>query len=651
MRPPAGTATATRILMLEDNADDAALVRHALEGAGLRVEADVARTSREFKERLASRSYDLILCDFSLPGWSGREALRWTRETGCFLPFIYVSGTLGEEQAVECMREGATDYVLKSSLGGLPRAVRRALDEERLRVDRDRAIRQLGESEHRLATAFRACPEGITISTLDEGRYIEANDAFLHMLGYERPDVIGRTSGELGIWEDLGDRDRLLRKLDGGEPVRALEARFRTTSGKVRLVELSAERVWLQGEPCLLAVTRDVTQLRALEQQMRQAQKMEAIGRLAGGVAHDFNNLLGVITGYAEMVSRRLPREDPLHVKVEQILKAAERAAALTRQLLAFSRRQVLQTKVLNLNHVVSDMDKMLRRLIGEDVELTTVLDPGLATLSGDPDQLAQIVMNLAVNARDAMPGGGRLTIETSNASLDQGYVALHPLARPGPYVMLAISDTGAGMDAETQAHIFEPFFTTKPVGEGTGLGLSTVYGIVKQSDGYISVYSEVGVGTTFKIYFPRVEEGAAAVAARGHAPTPPSSETVLLVEDDDALRGVLRETLEGNGYTVLAARDGAEALRLSDAHAGHIHAVVTDMVMPGLTGRSTAEAIARTRPDTKILYISGYSREAVMGKGDLSRDAAFLSKPFTLDGLLRRLRELLDLPPASGSP
>jgi PAS domain S-box-containing protein len=644
VRPPAGAGRPTRLLLLEDDADDASLVLLALVGAGLEVQADIARTSLEFTEWLATRSYDLILCDFSLPGWSGLEALRWTRKTGRSIPFIYVSGTLGEEQAVACMREGATDYVLKTSLGRLPRAVRRALDEQRLHADRDRALQQLGDSEQRFATAFRASPDGITISSLREDRFLEANDAFLRMIEYDRKELVGRTATELGIWEDAPQRSSLLEKLESSEPVRGQPTRFRTKSGKVRQVEVSAERIQLQGSPCLLAIVRDVTELRALEQQMRQAQKMEAIGRLAGGVAHDFNNLLGVITGYAEMVWRRLSREDPLQVKVEQILKAAERAAGLTRQLLAFSRRQVLQTKVLNLNHVLADMDTMLRRLIGEDVELTTVIDPGLASLSADPDQLGQIVMNLAVNARDAMPGGGRLTIETSNADLDQAYVALHPLAKPGPYVLLAISDTGSGMDAETQAHIFEPFFTTKPVGEGTGLGLSTVYGIVKQSDGYISVYSEVGVGTTFKIYFPRVEAAVAAAAPPGQAPAPRSSETVLLVEDDDALRGVIRETLEGDGYTVLTARDGAEALRLSDAHAGHIHVVVTDMVLPGLSGRSTAESIARTRPETKILYISGYSQEAVFGKGALSRDAAFLSKPFTLDGLLRRVRELLDL-------
>jgi PAS domain S-box-containing protein len=297
-----------RILMLEDNVDDASLVLLTLAAAGLEVEADVAHTSREFTDRLASRPYDLILSDFSLPGWNGLEALRWTRRTGCSIPFIYVSGTLGEEQAVECMREGATDYVLKSSLARLPRAVRRALHEQSLRADRDRALKQLDDSEHRFATAFRASPEGITISSMTEGRYIEANDAFLRMIEYERPELVGRTATDLGIWVDVEQRASLLEKLARNEPVRGQPTRFRTKSGKVREVELSAERIQLQGGPCLLAIVRDVTELRSLEQQMRQAQKMEAIGRLASGVAHDFNNLLGV-TGYGRC--QAACQEDP----------------------------------------------------------------------------------------------------------------------------------------------------------------------------------------------------------------------------------------------------------------------------------------------------------------------------------------------------
>jgi two-component system, cell cycle sensor histidine kinase and response regulator CckA len=640
---PSGAPTPIRVLLLEDDGTDAELIVQTLAAAGLPIHTDLAGARAEFMERVASGTHDLILCDFGLRGWNGLEALRWTRASGYRTPFIYVSGTIGEALAVECMKEGATDYVLKSNLERLPHAIHRALNEERLRSDRDRALAQLGDSEQRFGTAFRASPEGITISSLVDGTYIEANDAFLRMTEYERSEVIGRTSRELGIWEDPEARTSLLATLDGAEPVRGHEARFRTRSGKVRQVELSAERIQLQATPCLLAITRDVTELRSLQQQLRQAQKMEAIGRLAGGVAHDFNNLLSVITGYGEMVRQRLAAQDPLQAKVEQILKAADRAAALTRQLLAFSRQQVLQPKILDLNVVVSDMDKMLRPLIGEDVELVMVLDPDLGSVRADPGQLAQIVMNLAVNARDAMPRGGRLTIETSNADLDPAYAAVHPPARAGRYVMLTIGDTGSGIDAETQSHIFEPFFTTKPVGQGTGLGLSTVYGIVKQSDGCIWVYSELGVGTTFKIYLPRLEAPGTEVSEERSAPARRGSETVLLVEDEETLRGLLRETLEGNGYAVLAARDGAEALQVADEHAGPIHLIVTDLVMPGMTGRRVAETIALARPEMKVLCISGYSQEAVARLGVLGRSSGFLGKPFTPEGLLRRVRQLLD--------
>ena len=627
--------------MLEDNPNDATLALELLARAGFTVEADVARSKDEFVERVPVRSYDLILSDFSMPGWDGLEALRWTRLSESPVPFIYVSGTMGEELAVECIQEGATDYVLKTNLARLPRAVHRALEEAKLRADRDRALKQLDDSEQRFATAFRASPDGITINSLPDGCFIEANDAFLTMLEYERAELIGRAPLDLGLWEDGEQRVSLLRKLENREPIRRHEALFRTKSGKLRQLEFSAENIEINGAACLLCISRDVTEMRSLERQMRQSQKMEAIGRLAGGVAHDFNNLLGVISGYGDLLRRSLPLDDPRHGKVEQILKAAGRAAGLTRRLLAFSRQQVLQPKVLDLNHVVADMDKMLHRLIGEDIELAAALQPGLWRVRADPGQIEQIVMNLVVNARDAMPQGGRLTIETANAELDAVRLASHALPGPGQYVLLAVSDSGCGIDAETQSHLFEPFFTTKPVGQGTGLGLSTVYGIVKQSNGSIWVYSEVGVGTTFKIYLPRVDEVASAAP---HEPPAAAggSETVLLVEDEKALREVVQETLEANGYTVLAAPGGAEALQIASTYAGPIHAMVIDLVMPGMGGRRTVEEVAPGHPEMKILYMSGYSNEAVAHQGMLSPGAAFLGKPFTAEGLLRRLRELL---------
>ena len=379
-------------------------------------------------------------------------------------------------------------------------------------------------------------------------------------------------------------------------------------------------------------------------EQLRQAQKMEAVGKLAGGIAHDFNNLLTAITGYSELTLRRLRAEDPLRRNVEEIKKAGERAASLTRQLLAFSRKQVLQPKVLDLNAVVSDMEKMLRRLIGEDIELRTALAADLGSVKADPGQIEQVLMNLAVNARDAMPQGGNLIIETENVYLNEGYATRHIAVKPGPYVMLAVSDTGEGMSEETQSRIFEPFFTTKEVGKGTGLGLSTVYGIVKQSGGNIWVYSEVGEGTVFKIYLPRVDE-----AAQEYKPGPEAQESldgtevILLAEDDERVRGLVREVLEGYGYRVLEAEGGSAALSVSERHEGPIHLLLTDVVMPKMSGRELAIRLARVRPEMKVLYMSGYTDESIVHHGVLDAGTPFLQKPFEAEALARKVRELLD--------
>jgi CheY-like chemotaxis protein len=373
---------------------------------------------------------------------------------------------------------------------------------------------------------------------------------------------------------------------------------------------------------------------------------MEAIGRLAGGVAHDFNNILGVIMGYGEILKRRIPAADPLQGKVAEILKAADSAAGLTRQLLAFSRKQVLQPRVLDLNLVVADMDKMLRRLIGEDIELKTALREPLGSVRADPGQIEQVLMNLVVNARDAMPGAGSLLIETAAVDLDASSLALHPGARPGPHVLLAVSDTGEGMDKETTSRIFEPFFTTKAVGKGTGLGLSTVYGIVEQSGGLVEVYSEKGVGTTFKVYLPRIGATVEPVEAPA-APRPrrAASETILLVEDEPALRAVVRETLVQGGYLVLEAGTPRQALLVAEGHEGSIHAVLTDVVMPEMSGRELAERLSPLRPHAVVVYMSGYTDDAIGHHGLLDPGTLFLQKPFSGDALLWKLH--LALAPA----
>jgi signal transduction histidine kinase len=386
--------------------------------------------------------------------------------------------------------------------------------------------------------------------------------------------------------------------------------------------------------------------LRRSEEQLRQAQKMEAIGQLAGGVAHDFNNLLTIISGYSDLLLNGiLGPKDAGREAVEEIRKAADRAAALTRQLLAFSRRQVLAPQVLVLNSIVQDMDKMLRRLIGEDIQLTSHLAADLGSVKADPGQIEQVLLNLAVNARDAMPRGGSLTIETANVTLDENYCRTHPDVQPGPFVMMAVTDTGCGMDAATLSRIFEPFFTTKGPGKGTGLGLATVYGIVKQSGGSIYVYSEVGRGTSFKVYLPRLEAAAVADVPVVVAPTQQvgGQETLLVVEDDEAVRALTRTVLRSNSYDVIEAVDADEALRWVEEHKEPIHLLVTDVVMPGMSGRELAERLKQLRPEMKVLFVSGYTDDAVVRHGLLEAEVAFLQKPFTPNALARKVREVLD--------
>jgi two-component system cell cycle sensor histidine kinase/response regulator CckA len=390
-----------------------------------------------------------------------------------------------------------------------------------------------------------------------------------------------------------------------------------------------------------LARTRDA--LRKSEEQLLHAQKLDAIGRLAGGVAHDFNNIITAILGYCDLMRQDLARDDPRRADLEEINSAAERAATLTRQLLAFSRRQVLELQPVHLNEVVTEMDKMLRRVIGEDVDLVIRPDPSLGWVRADPGQIEQVIMNLVVNARDAMPGGGAVTIETANVTLGE-HTGTDPAGASGPHVMLAVSDTGTGMDAETRARLFEPFFTTKQPGKGTGLGLATVYGIVRQSGGSVYVYSEPGRGTSFKIYLPEVAPPSAGRARASPSPARLNGdETVLLVEDEGAVRDLARKVLEAHGYTVLEAACGAAALRLSDAHANPIHVLVTDVVMPEMSGRELAQHLAGRRPKTRVLFMSGYTDDAVVRHGVLAADVAYLQKPFTPEGLLKKLRAVLD--------
>jgi PAS domain S-box-containing protein len=503
-------------------------------------------------------------------------------------------------------------------------------------------ITERRKAEEIFRTAFNANPEPITIATIAEGRYIDVNESFLRVTGHRREEVIGRTSLELEFWKSPEDRARLIEMLWEQNSVRDLEITYRTKSGEERIALDSADVIEIAGQECVIAILRDITEKKFLEKQLRQTQKMEAVGQLSGGIAHDFNNLLGVIIGYSEILEQRLPQDHPLRKECGQIKKAGQSAASLTRQLLAFSRQQVLEPKVLDLNAIVLQVEKMLRRLIGEDIDLRATFGPALGCIKADQSQIEQVIINLAVNARDAMPQGGKLMIETSNVDLDEDYARRHPPQQPGPYVQLTVADTGMGMDAETQSRIFEPFFTTKELGKGTGLGLSTVYGVVRQSGGHIWVYSELGQGTSFKIYLPRV--GKAALAdnpAPGLALSSRGTGTILLVEDEDALRELTRSLLEGDGYTVLEAERPDKAIEIALGHRGPIHLMLTDMVMPGMNGRVLAANLAAMRPTMKVVYMSGYTGFTHPGLADSG--ATLLSKPFTRDALLRKLHEVLE--------
>ena len=498
-------------------------------------------------------------------------------------------------------------------------------------------------TEERFRKAFNANPEPITIVTVSDGRYIDVNESFLRVTGYRREEVIGRTSLELGFWNRPGDRAKLIETLHRQGSVRDLEISFRTKSGEQRTGLDSAEIIEVAGQRCIFAIFKDITEHKILERQLRQAAKMEAIGQLSGGIAHDFNNLLGVIIGYCEVLEDQLPPNNSLRKDCAQIKKAGERAASLTRQLLAFSRQQVLEPIILDLNATVLEMEMMLRRLIGEDIDLMTSLDSSLGSVKADRGQIEQVIMNLVVNARDAMPQGGRITIETANFDLDEDYDRRHSQQGPGPYVLLSVSDTGIGMDPETQARIFDPFFTTKELGKGTGLGLATVYGVVRQSGGHIWVYSEVGHGTTFKIYLPKVDKAACAEnRSVGVTKDLRGAETILLVEDEEPLRVLTRRFLVESGYTVLEAEHPNKAIQIAQQHGGPIDLLLTDVVMPGMNGRMLVERLLQNWPHLKVLYMSGYS--GFTHRDLLDSEANFLAKPFTRQSLVRKLHEVLIL-------
>jgi PAS domain S-box-containing protein len=634
-----------RLLQVEDSDTDAALIVRVLEKAGYTVQAERVEDAGSMSAALKRTDWDIVITDYRLPGFEAPGALRTLQETGLDIPCIVVSGTIGEDLAVRMMKSGAHDYLMKDNLTRLAPAVERELREAALRRARKKAEQDLRNSEERLALVIDATQLG-TFDFDPRNREVTCSEFFKRQLGVG-PDA--RVTVETlfsGLHADDKSRvrkniERVLRQ--GSNGLFVDEFRVIGIEDRVERRITAMGRVYFdaQGQAVrFVGVTLDVTERRQLEEEFRQAQKLESVGRLAGGVAHDFNNLLTVILGYAQMILHDMPPEHPLRDAIDEIAKSATRASDLTRQLLTFSRRHVSETKIILLNDVLNDLQRMLSRLIGEDIHLNLTLDPEAGLFRADPGQIEQVIMNLAVNARDAMPGGGEMAIATSRLVVDEELALLHPSLTPGTYVMLSVRDSGTGMTAEIQAHIFEPFFTTKPQGRGTGLGLSTVYGIVTQFGGAIWVDSQPGHGSRFTVIFPAVKKEVAA------APLPPANtpasgnETILVAEDDPVVRRFVRGILERHGYTILESSNGRAALELARQHPGPIHLLLADVVMPEMGGAELSQQFPSVRPGVRVLCMSGYTDRAFP---EAELPGGYLQKPFTTEALLTKVRKVLD--------
>ncbi|MFZ0546312.1 MAG: response regulator [Candidatus Promineifilaceae bacterium] len=631
-----------QVLVVEDSEDDTLLLIRELKRNGYTPSYERVETAEAMKSALAQQSWDIVVTDYTMPQFNSLAALSVLKEAGFDIPFIIISGTIGEERAIAAMKAGAHDYLKKGHLGRLTPIIERELREVEMRRERRRAEKALRDRER----YFRALIENNSdiIMTLDAAGYITyASPALVRVVGYTLDTYIGRTLLELIHPDDVQANTTLLAQLvqqPGSEF--ASQFRLQHQDGSWHWVEAIATNMLAEpGIHAIISNLRDVTERKNLQAQILQIQKMEAIGKLTAGIAHDFNNMLTVINSYAELLQMQLPESDPLRHMADRILEGGENAANMVRQLLVFSRKQTISPQVLGLNDIVIKLEKMLDRVIGDHIKMSTVLDPDLKPIKADSTQVEQVIINLAVNARDAMPSGGNLVIETANIFLDDDFASTHIDMQPGSYCMLAISDTGTGMTDEVKSHIFEPFFTTKGEGKGTGLGLATVYGIVKQSKGNILVYSEVNQGTRIEIYFPSVEETEKPAPQRENVVKQlTGGEVILLAEDNDGVRVLTKEILEELGYTVLVAEDGQVALELVAQHEGHIDLLLTDVVMPGINGRELAAHLLQSRPTLKVLLMSGYSREKI---GDQGFTAPLLQKPYTPQELAQWVRKILD--------
>ncbi len=766
-----------RILIAEDSREDLELTICELKKSGLDVEIDTVSTREAFAEKLRSRTVDLVLSDYRMPGWTGMDAFSEIVKSGQDIPLILVTGTLGDLKAVECIQIGMADYVLKQQLARLPMAILRAQEGKLLRDAEKESAAALRDGEARFRLLVENAPDAIVVLDMDSGMFSDCNENALRLFRLTRDELMLYGPGELsppyqpdgshsalaarewaerassatpyfgwthrnsqgeeipcevhvvrlptpghtlirgsilditdrkraeealresearyrglvdnatyGIYwvtldGDLLDANPALVQMLGYDSIEALLAidntlclfcdpaardaaakqyrehergdttvEWKRKNGKIISVRLIGRRSRdvRRNSNCVEVIVEDVTERIAMEKQLRQAQKFEAIGQLAGGIAHDFNNMIGAILGWAEIGLEETEAETRLHRHFDKVRHQAVRAAALTRQLLAFARRQILEPRNLDLNQNVTETLSLLEKVIGSNIEIKTKLAPNLTLVRADPTQIDQVLMNLCINARDAMPEGGCLTIETGDIVFDEKYCAVHTFARPGHYTLLAVTDTGTGMDAATLDRIFEPFFTTKDTGKGTGLGLATVYGIVSQHGGFLHVYSEVGIGTTFRTYLPVIAAAERTpVNVEESRPARGGSETILIVEDHEGLRELARETLANLGYDILLASDGEEAVRVFQANCERIDLLLLDVVLPKINGPEAYARISAEKEDVPVIFATGYSPEMELLHNAQERGLTILQKPYVPRELARRVRETLDRQPA----
>ncbi len=635
-----------RALLLEDRETDAELVKRELRRSGFTGDWPRVQTEADFLAQL-NEGLEIILADYEMPQFSALRALELLREHGRHIPLIIISGTIGEETAVSAMREGAVDYLLKDRLGRLGAAVRAALHLKAERDEKRSIAEALRESEARFRQMAEAIPDVFWLSDPETQRMLYVSPAYERIWGRSRESLYAapRSFGEAIHPEDRHQLDEIMRAKEKGGGFDLVYRVVRPDS-TIRWIHDSGFPI--QGPAGAVyrvaGVARDITRQRELEAQLLQSQKMEAVGRLAGGVAHDFNNILTVINGYGESLQQTLPAQDPRREMVDEICGAGRRAAALTRQLLAFSRKQILDVQLMDLNTIVLDMEKLLRRLLGERVELKLSLGADLGRVRADRSQLEQVILNLAVNAGDAMPEGGQLHLSTQPVrSTDPLMASISHAGAPADFAMLSVRDTGMGMSAEVKAHIFEPFFTTKPEGKGTGLGLATCFGVVQQSGGHILVESRVGEGTTFRIFLPVSSSGAPEPQPVPLSHAPKGSETILLVEDNSSVLALTAKLLRTAGYDVLEAPDGNEGFQLALEREGRIDLLLTDAVMPRMSGRELVDRVRRQWPHIRALLCSGYVQDELSVDPEWLGGLAFLPKPYTSVELLQKVRAVLD--------